>query len=297
MDGETLYDTMSAEPIISPEIVDSIIEQLSEDKKALLKCSSVCKAWVPPCRYHRLFSQQLSVLGPEHWYFLHNSDILHVYARALKLTCYHPPRDSDPLEEILHPLLGFFLIKLPRLLVRRLLPNARISEHQFNAELVQLTFPCVAILVVELRFSLNPGWWHDPGNPHDPLLKNLAVIFPHVMNLDLVDTFSTFRGTIQFIRSFPELETLTIFFRGWARWSDIENVGHFRFPVGLKTIRCGGRQWEVMHFVEWLSVMESTPRLIALTPPPTIHSQNDNSSTRMSFPKPTPHSDTSTYDF
>ena len=109
---------MSTGPIIPPEIVDSIIEQISDDKKALMKCSLVCKSWVPACRY-RLFSRL--VLDPENWNFLRNSDILNVYARAVQLACYHPPLNAgalDDLEAILQPFFGFFLIKLPRLLVR-----------------------------------------------------------------------------------------------------------------------------------------------------------------------------------
>ena len=85
-DGETRSSLSllhhAARPIIPPEIVESIIEQISDDKTALMKCGLVCKSWVPACRY-RLFSRL--VPDPENWNFLHNSDIPNVYARAVQL--------------------------------------------------------------------------------------------------------------------------------------------------------------------------------------------------------------------
>lgn len=42
---------------ILPEVVDFFIDQLLE-KSALTKCSLVCKAWLPRCRFH-LFSNKL----------------------------------------------------------------------------------------------------------------------------------------------------------------------------------------------------------------------------------------------
>jgi len=256
---------MSAEPIIPAEIVESIIEQLSDDKKALLNCSLVCKAWVPACRY-RLFCQQL-IRAPEHWDILRHSDILHVYARAVKLTCLRPPKESntlDELEEILHPLLGFFLIKLPRSVVRRLLPDIR--KHQFIAELMQLTFPRITFLVVKMLFTHARRWTKPEESHRDDyaLLEKLPIIFPRVTTLDLLDSFRTFRETIQCNCSFPELETLTI---NSHTWHDIDsgNVGCFRLPVGLKTVRCISGLSKVTRFIEWLSVTEPTPRLVALT--------------------------------
>ena len=256
---------MSTDPIIPAEIIDAIIEQLSDDKTTLMSCSLVCKAWGPACR-RRLFSQQLVALEPEHWNILRNSDILH-YACYVKLVCHHPPSEYtlEELEEILYPLLGFFLIKLPRFLFRLLRPkppDVRIPEYKFNAELMQLTFPRVTLLVVRSRPRYYEEWY-KPGEPYD-LLEKLPMVFPRVANLDILESFGTFRDTLQFICSFPELETLTIYFRICY---GPKNVTCFRLPVGLKTIRCGGGgRWpEVGHFMEWLSVMKPTPRLVALT--------------------------------
>ena len=254
--------------MIPAELVDSIIEQLSDDKNTLMKSSLVSKTWVPACRY-RLFFPQLITLEPEHWDILRNSDMLHVYARAVNLTCHHSPKESntvEELEEILHPLLGLFLIKLPRLVLRLLLgpPDIRITKAQFNAELMQFTFPRITILVVALGFTGDQGW-HKPEEPHSDhvLLEKLSTIFPRVTTLDLLDSFRTFHETLQFVCSFPELETLAINF---DTWHDINiNVQKFRLPAGLKIVRCLGRLTEVMYFIDWLSVMEPTPRLVALT--------------------------------
>ena len=185
----------------------------------------------------------------------------------MQLACYHPPLNSgalDDLEAILHPFLGFLLIKPLRLLVRCLFPDVRVSEHQFNAELAQLTFPWVANLVVKLSFSLKlNARGYDPRKPY-AFLEKLHIVFPHVTNLDLLDNSGTLDEAFQFICSFPRLESLTIFW-GWVKKHDIKNAKKFRLPLSLKTIRCGGCQWEVMQFIEWLSVMEPTPRIVALT--------------------------------
>lgn len=152
----------------------------------------------------------------------------------MKLTCRHLPKEWDAikkLEEILHPLLSFFLIKLPRF-VRHLLlgpPEIQIPTTEFNAELMQFTFPRVTLLVVNLLFIWELRW-HKPEEPHGDyaLAEKLPIICPRVTTLDLLGSFGRFHETFQFICSFPELGTLIIEF--WT-CHDIKNVGCFRLPA------------------------------------------------------------------
>lgn len=42
----------SGMPEFIPEIVDMIIDHLHDDKASLLTCSTVCRTWLPACRFH-----------------------------------------------------------------------------------------------------------------------------------------------------------------------------------------------------------------------------------------------------
>ncbi|KAF5383164.1 hypothetical protein D9615_004997 [Tricholomella constricta] len=46
---------------ISPEIHDTIIDHLHSFRPALLSCSTVCKAWLPACRYHLFYDINLTL--------------------------------------------------------------------------------------------------------------------------------------------------------------------------------------------------------------------------------------------
>jgi hypothetical protein len=52
-------------PKLPSELTDAIIDNVSEDKHALAKCSNVCKAWLPRSRYHHFEHVSLSYEDPD----------------------------------------------------------------------------------------------------------------------------------------------------------------------------------------------------------------------------------------
>ena len=256
----------ASEPIFPPEILDCIIDQVSKDRKMLIEWSLVCRDWAGACR-RRLFSEV--ALSPESWKVIRNSDA-HLYARAVILTCPSPvDKVKTVTEAIAIPkLLVFFLSKWPLKLVQFLLPAPIMDKllsvdpvSQFNDEMMQRLFPNVTFLHVKFRPT---GEWRERQKHYD-LLRALPNIVPHVTILELFDLFGTFYETVQFVCSFPELETLALSF---VERHDLKgDVDHFLLPVGLKTIilRHHECEAECLHFVEWLSAIKPTPQLISFT--------------------------------
>ena len=258
----------ASEPIFPPEIFSCIIDELFDDKKTLMDCSLVCRAWVPGCRYH-LFSEVM--LCPDTWWQASQClDVLDLYACAALVTCHRHQKEWKTLTSdlIFCPLLRYFLSKIPRW-VRILLPGldnlkllAVSSKIRFKDDMKQLTFPNITFLVVKCRETLGPIW--HPGQ-HYPLLQCLPTVFPRITTVDFADLFDTFYETVEFICSFRELENLVIRFRTLhALDGDIEP---FRLPVGLRTvaIQSKSRYSEEINFVDWLSRTEPTPQFTTLT--------------------------------
>ena len=257
----------ASEPTFPLEIFDCIIDQVAQDRKTLIEWSPVCRDWAAACRRHLLSEV---VLSAERWGVLRNLDP-HLYARSVMLTC---PRRVYKIkttsEQIFTLLLIFFLSKLPQKLVRFLLSAPTVDEllavgpvSQFNNEMLQRPFPNVTFLLVKFRPT---GAYGSQCHRHYNLLGALPNLFPRITTLEFFDLFNTFYETVQFICSFPELETLVLSFVE-AHNLNGNHVDHFLLPVGLKTVtlRHTQRKAECVRFVEWLSAIEPTPQIISFT--------------------------------
>ncbi|KAG6812208.1 hypothetical protein H0H92_003944 [Tricholoma furcatifolium] len=56
----TTLTTPSGNCLFSQEIFDNILDHVSPDIPTLSLCSTVCKAWLPRCRYHIFFDVNLT---------------------------------------------------------------------------------------------------------------------------------------------------------------------------------------------------------------------------------------------
>jgi len=169
-----------------------------------------------------------------------NASDAHLYAYAVMLTCPWPvDKVKTATEAILISWLIFVLSKLPRKLVRFLLPAPTVDEllavdpvSQFNNEVTQRLFPNVTFLLV--KFQPTEGWRERRSSRHYDLLGALPYVFPRVTTLELFDLLKIFDETVQFICPFPELETLALSF---VEAHDLKAyVDYSPLPVGLKTV-------------------------------------------------------------
>jgi hypothetical protein len=159
---------------IAAELHDNIIDHLHTSKHALSTCSTVCKAWLPTCRYH-LFSTVN--LRPDFVEFVRGSS-----HAAITISPY-----------ICHVTLG----------------GGWVREHQTEFNEV-ISFLLTLESVTELSLDIW-SWDYITVEASTSLLDARASLFRNLTRLTMTHIrFPSFDLLIQFISGFPMLQELSL---------------------------------------------------------------------------------------
>lgn len=187
---------------IPPELADNIMDYLYDDKHALAHCSLVCRAWLPPTRYH-LF-------------------------RKISLR----PWDAD----------GFLeLLDSPHCTILNFVRDLHIAEGggRFGHSDRQWVHEAMPILVRLFAVeSLHIRDWSLEGLG----VKEKAMLpsgFKQVKTLDLTSVhLDTFERAVELLSAFPALERICFDFVRWAEFH-VPEPTHPTVAFPLRTLDLG----------------------------------------------------------
>ncbi|TCD70161.1 hypothetical protein EIP91_004631 [Steccherinum ochraceum] len=183
---------------IPPELADNVIDELCDDKLALLTSAVVCKGWLSRSRFHLFHTITLMCTAedfnaPNFLEFLDHSPHLAVYVRILSLQAQHRPRSH--------------LVWFP--------PHSPIPQHFMPLQLLSSLvnrFPHLSGL------EMHGIYWspaHDPHEVTEEKIDDLHLTAPacpsiRTLTISTVRTVQRIPGFHSIFHLFPNLNTVSI---------------------------------------------------------------------------------------
>ena len=186
--------------VLAPELVDTVIDFLYNDRKVLNVCSLVCKTWVSAARYH-LFGTII----------LHPSNI----------RSFHALRASP------HVTITPFIRRLSITDLEKVVNVSQEGKPELDGtDDIKESFSNLSNFVECLKLD-NFSWKLE----HCQRQEAFIACFPSITRLILSDaSFDTFTNVLRTICSFPLLQELSICNVSWSSAPEDHMLSHFISP-------------------------------------------------------------------